>query len=238
MLPLLAGFELADAVGALRNQDIRRVRGDLRPKQVAIRHAGEVAGVERPHSGDVDHEHRRAEDVAGVKRLKANPIHGHLLMVLHRFDPLDGVMQPLARDEVARAGADAQKVVHHHLIKRLRRARHEDAAFEGGLVAEVRQRPAVVEVEVRDQHHLDRLARDAVEEGQGIEPALRRVVAAVEEDAAAAVAEEHAGAPDLAAAADGHHLHLVNDGGRGRGGDDRRHESQGLRGSIGVGWGR
>ena len=87
--------------------------------------------------------------------------------------------------------------------------RHEDSAAEAGPLGEVGQTGGMVQVEMRDQQHIDAFRFDPIEEGQTIETVIAGMDAAVEQDGHSAEFQKMAGPSDLLARAErryGHHV--------------------------------
>ena len=127
-----------------------------------VREPRVVARVEHPQPGDLDHEHRGPEDVAGAVRRDAHAaaevdrrVEVEQLRLGHRGVEVRLGVQGLPRSRAAlvllvalASLADADKVAKQRRGDRFRGVRHENPSVKAREADDVGQSCAVVEVEV------------------------------------------------------------------------------------------
>lgn len=187
-----------NTVGRFHDEDVRHLRRDLCPQQVPILLARKVPCVEDPHSGDFYLEHCRAQHVACVVAAKFDSFVFNRLVVIDQLYLLERCEQILLVPQPVLFIAEIHCVLEHNPVNRLRGMCHEDTPLELSLLGEVRERTAMVVMEVCDEQQIDPRRIDLIEERQGIETRSSWVHAAVEHDGATGVLHDAAGATNLA----------------------------------------
>eukprot|EP00981_Chlorochromonas_danica_P012169 scaffold4592_cov169-Ochromonas_danica.AAC.5 len=120
------------------------------------------------------------------------------LVVVDHVDFVNAVLQVLLIVKRRVSGVEADVVGQQQLHDGLGRVRHEDLAFEVRPLREVRQRGAVVDVEVCDEDEVDVFGVvQRVEERQRVAPFTARMATAVQQDVAALILQQNTRATHL-----------------------------------------
>ena len=216
---LSAALRLADRgrVGGLGDEHVRLESTDLRGAEMPVRHRVEVARVHHTMAQALCGDHYGAHDVPGVVGAQAQ-----LVVYVNRLAKRDESHLAQACVHIpstvrwaaalARGREHVQRVLEQDRRHRCRRPCHVDGAIVAKLFGEEGQGAAVIEVEVRDDHAIDRAGERAPVRTQLLPiwettvVMVAHVHAAVEHDAPPAKRDHHAAATYVLASTEYVHL--------------------------------
>mmetsp|Transcript_95855 Transcript_95855/g.293178 ORF Transcript_95855/g.293178 Transcript_95855/m.293178 type:complete len:323 (-) Transcript_95855:72-1040(-) len=164
-LALLARLVRHDTIRGLHYEHVHAHVRDLGLRQMPVDLPAVIASIQHSNATDVDHEHRGPEHMARAITRELDALVLPLVMEVHQLDAPHGLIDVRRAEDLVlrRDFADAGVVVPQHPAYRPGGVRHEHFALEIRPVDEVRDRPGVVEVEVRDQQHIHLGRVDVVE---------------------------------------------------------------------------
>ena len=223
-LPLGPGGVDLHPVRRFDHENVGLHVGYFRRHEVPIVLHAVISRVQEGPAADLQQEHGRPEDVAGVEGTELERTDRDGLVIVDQLDPVAalhqlllgvqdvGVVAAVVPASAARAlldGHEAEVVPQQQPDDRLGRVGHEDPAPESGPLGEVGETGGVVQMEVRDEEDVDALRLDPVEEGQAVEAVVAGVDAAVQQDGHAAELQQMARPSDLLARPQGRYGHHI-----------------------------
>lgn len=214
------------SVGGLNHEDVGFDVGNFCRHEMAIVFHAVITGVQEGPATNLQQEHGRSEDVAGVEGAELERPDRYGLVVIDQLDLVAALGQFFLGVQNIRivvlvvvstataAGTfldrhEAEVISEQQPNHRLGRVRHEDSAAEAGPLGEVGQTGGMVQMEMSDQQHIDAFRLDPIEEGQTIETVVAGMDAAVEQDGHSAEFQKMAGPSDLLARAERRYCHHI-----------------------------